>query len=271
MSVPSFAFSEKGRPGQQDCQFRLNRRAPCGAFPGAGGPISGAHPEQAAIGEWACDLGAAVLSSPSAASRQLRVRCVARGVQVCPGLQSCLGISIGAHVSTPIATPLILHGIWPGAAKVFLPAGPAANTATLMVFSHVLGQIGHCRLSRLRRSVYSGHEVLTCVSFHTFRIPMNGDGFFPKLPTADLRRAPPTVLLLTLCRFLPPSGRPATFIPRKRPALKPLPGAVRPFPAHDLPPMSRSGPGASMQGCLICRIFLVFCTGPRHAQKRTVR
>ncbi len=45
-----------------------------------------------------------------------------------------------ALTSTPIAAAMILKGLSPGAALVFLLAGPATNIATLVMFSKVLGR-----------------------------------------------------------------------------------------------------------------------------------
>ncbi len=45
-----------------------------------------------------------------------------------------------ATASTPIAAALVLKGISPGAALVFLLAGPATNVATLTVVSKLIGK-----------------------------------------------------------------------------------------------------------------------------------
>ena len=47
---------------------------------------------------------------------------------------------ICATASTPIAAALILKGVSPGAALVFLLAGPATNVASLTVLFGVLGK-----------------------------------------------------------------------------------------------------------------------------------
>jgi hypothetical protein len=47
---------------------------------------------------------------------------------------------ICATASTPIAAALILKGVSPGAALVFLIAGPATNIASLTVLTGVLGK-----------------------------------------------------------------------------------------------------------------------------------
>jgi len=47
---------------------------------------------------------------------------------------------ICASASTPIAAALVLKGISPGAALVFLLAGPATNAATITVFLHYWGR-----------------------------------------------------------------------------------------------------------------------------------
>jgi uncharacterized membrane protein YraQ (UPF0718 family) len=49
---------------------------------------------------------------------------------------------ICATASTPIAAALILKGVSPGAALVFLLAGPATNVASLTVLTRVLGKRG---------------------------------------------------------------------------------------------------------------------------------
>ena len=45
-----------------------------------------------------------------------------------------------ATASTPIAAALVMKGLSPGAALVFLLAGPATNIATLTVMSKLLGK-----------------------------------------------------------------------------------------------------------------------------------
>jgi uncharacterized membrane protein YraQ (UPF0718 family) len=45
-----------------------------------------------------------------------------------------------ATASTPIAVGLLLSGITPGAALVFMLTGPATNVATLMVIKNELGK-----------------------------------------------------------------------------------------------------------------------------------
>lgn len=45
-----------------------------------------------------------------------------------------------ATASTPIAAALVLKGLSPGAALVFLLAGPATNAATITVVSRVIGK-----------------------------------------------------------------------------------------------------------------------------------
>jgi len=47
---------------------------------------------------------------------------------------------ICATASTPIAAALIMKGVSPGAALVFLLAGPATNLASLTVLSHLIGK-----------------------------------------------------------------------------------------------------------------------------------
>ena len=49
---------------------------------------------------------------------------------------------ICATASTPVAAALILKGVSPGAALVFLLAGPATNVASLTVLTQVLGRRG---------------------------------------------------------------------------------------------------------------------------------
>ena len=49
---------------------------------------------------------------------------------------------ICATASTPVAAALILKGVSPGAALVFLLAGPATNIASLTVLTRVLGKRG---------------------------------------------------------------------------------------------------------------------------------
>jgi uncharacterized protein len=48
---------------------------------------------------------------------------------------------ICATASTPIAAALILKGVSPGAALVFLLAGPATNITSLTVLTGILGRL----------------------------------------------------------------------------------------------------------------------------------
>jgi uncharacterized membrane protein YraQ (UPF0718 family) len=61
-----------------------------------------------------------------------------------PGMLLMFVIGIPLYVcaltSTPIAAAMIVKGLSPGAALVFLLAGPATNIATLVIFSKVLGR-----------------------------------------------------------------------------------------------------------------------------------
>ncbi|TYO97604.1 putative permease [Geothermobacter ehrlichii] len=60
-----------------------------------------------------------------------------------------LGIGIPLYIcasaSTPIAAALVLKGLSPGAALVFLLAGPATNAATLTVLGRQLGRAATLR------------------------------------------------------------------------------------------------------------------------------
>jgi uncharacterized membrane protein YraQ (UPF0718 family) len=58
------------------------------------------------------------------------------------GLMLVVGIPlyICASASTPIAAALVLKGLAPGAALVFLLAGPATNAATITVISRFFGR-----------------------------------------------------------------------------------------------------------------------------------
>lgn len=55
-----------------------------------------------------------------------------------------LGVGIPLYIcasaSTPVAAALVLKGLSPGAALVFLLAGPATNAATITVISRYLGR-----------------------------------------------------------------------------------------------------------------------------------
>jgi len=51
-------------------------------------------------------------------------------------------IHICASASTPIAAALIMQGVSPGAALVFLLAGPATNVTSLTVLVSILGKRG---------------------------------------------------------------------------------------------------------------------------------
>jgi uncharacterized membrane protein YraQ (UPF0718 family) len=52
-------------------------------------------------------------------------------------------IYICASASTPVAAALVLNGLSPGAALVFLLAGPATNAATLTVVARYFGKHNH--------------------------------------------------------------------------------------------------------------------------------
>ena len=64
---------------------------------------------------------------------------------------------ICATASTPIAAALILKGVSPGAALVFLLAGPATNVASLTVIAGVLG--------KRATTIYLGTIAISCVVF----------------------------------------------------------------------------------------------------------
>lgn len=49
---------------------------------------------------------------------------------------------ICATASTPIAAAMILKGVSPGAALVFLMAGPATNMTSITMLSHIVGKRG---------------------------------------------------------------------------------------------------------------------------------
>jgi hypothetical protein len=55
-------------------------------------------------------------------------------------LAAGIPLYVCASASTPIAAALILKGLSPGAAFVFLLAGPATNAASLIVLSRALGR-----------------------------------------------------------------------------------------------------------------------------------
>ena len=63
---------------------------------------------------------------------------------------------ICATASTPIAAALILKGASPGAALVFLMAGPATNLASLTMLTRPFGQKGHAALSGRHRGLLGG-------------------------------------------------------------------------------------------------------------------
>ena len=64
---------------------------------------------------------------------------------------------ICATASTPIAAALILKGVSPGAALVFLLAGPATNVASLTVIAGILG--------KRATAIYLGTIAISCVVF----------------------------------------------------------------------------------------------------------
>ena len=52
----------------------------------------------------------------------------------------CIPLYICASASTPVAAALILKGVSPGAALVFLLAGPATNAATIIIVGRFWGR-----------------------------------------------------------------------------------------------------------------------------------
>jgi uncharacterized membrane protein YraQ (UPF0718 family) len=113
-------------------------------------------------------------------------------------------IYICASASTPIAAALIMKGLSPGAALVFLLAGPATNTATLAVIGRFWGKavtvvyllsVAFCTLLM---------GFLTNDLFKTLEIPPPGSAFAAADHAKNLVEPLSAVLLLAL--YLVPWG-----------------------------------------------------------------
>lgn len=107
-------------------------------------------------------------------------------------------IYICASASTPIAAALILKGLSPGSALVFLLAGPATNTATLTVLARFWGKavtavylvsVGSCTLLL---------GWLTNRLFETFNVPAGASVLAAADPSKGLLEPLSAVLLLAL-------------------------------------------------------------------------
>lgn len=85
---------------------------------------------------------------------------------------------ICATASTPIAVGLIMAGISPGAALVFMLIGPATNIATLMVIKNELGtrELGLYLVSLIGSALVSGFAVDAIFSYFSLELSLaHGD------------------------------------------------------------------------------------------------
>jgi uncharacterized membrane protein YraQ (UPF0718 family) len=82
---------------------------------------------------------------------------------------------ICATASTPVAVGLIMAGISPGAALVFMLTGPATNIATLMVIKQELGsrELGLYLVSLISSALFSGWLVDTIFSYYSITLTLS--------------------------------------------------------------------------------------------------
>ena len=133
-----------------------------------------------------------------------------------------------ATASTPIAAAMAVKGLEPGAALVFLLAGPATNVATILVVRDLLGMRASCPTSGASSSS-------RCCWAPRCRVSGPGSTH----GTWTSRRAPWSTALCPPC---PVSSRPSSCAPRSRPAYRPGsgPGSAR-GPAHRPRPHLHAG------------------------------
>jgi uncharacterized membrane protein YraQ (UPF0718 family) len=116
-----------------------------------------------------------------------------------------------ATASTPIAASLILKGLSPGAALVFLLAGPATNAATITALSRLLGVRSTVRYVATIAVVALGMGVVTDLLFRTFGLSAHGAlARTRELPALVGQGAALLLVALALLPYLRFRGRPPT-------------------------------------------------------------
>ncbi len=132
---------------------------------------------------------------------------------------------ICATASTPVAAALILKGVSPGAALVFLLVGPATNVTSLSVLTGILGK----KSTLLYLVILSACAVLFGLgadSFYQFA------GISPRAIIGDASElVPEGVKLVAGILLLGLSVKPVFMTIRKKFASKPIPTTfISPFP-----------------------------------------
>lgn len=90
-------------------------------------------------------------------------------------LAVALPLYVCATSSTPVAAALIAKGLSPGAAVVFLLAGPASNAATMVIVARMLG--------RRALALYLASIVITAVLFGVATDALLGTAVLPTVTT----------------------------------------------------------------------------------------
>jgi hypothetical protein len=137
---------------------------------------------------------------------------------------------ICATASTPVAAALIMKGVSPGAALVFLLVGPATNVTSLSVLTGMLGK-------------KSTLMYLTILSTCAVLFGLGVDAFYQLLgisPQAIIGEAseliPESVKLIAAVLLLGLSVKPLFMMVRKKFASKPAPTSfISPFPPIQMP------------------------------------
>lgn len=142
---------------------------------------------------------------------------------------------ICATASTPVAAALIMKGVSPGAALVFLLVGPATNITSLSVLMGILGK----RSTLLYLTVLSVCAVLFGLGID---ILYNMAGISPRAIIGEASElVPDTVKLPAVILLLGLSIKPLMTTVRKKFAAKPKPTTfISPFPSIDRPVKSHA-------------------------------
>jgi uncharacterized membrane protein YraQ (UPF0718 family) len=132
---------------------------------------------------------------------------------------------ICATASTPVAAALIMKGVSPGAALVFLLVGPATNITSLSVLTGILGK----KSTLLYLSILSACAVVFGLGVDAFYQYM---GISPRAIIGDASELiPETVKLIAVLLLVAISIKPLFKALREKFAPKPVPNSfVSPFP-----------------------------------------
>ncbi|GAB6191960.1 SO_0444 family Cu/Zn efflux transporter [Desulfocastanea catecholica] len=137
---------------------------------------------------------------------------------------------ICATASTPVAAALIMKGVSPGAALVFLLVGPATNITSLSVLMGILGK----RSTLLYLTVLSACAVLFGLGIDML---YHMAGISPRAIIGEASElVPDTVKLAAVILLLGLSVKPLMTTVRKKLRKKPVPTTfISPFPSVDRP------------------------------------